>query len=459
MGDNIVYTRWVVYFVFGLPFLAWLFFTKSNVLRVISVLAVLIFIQNSISARRYLWAIGVGPSNIVAYVALISLFLQRKGRLSLQGIGIPWAFYLFLAFAGLLIGATRPGELLWNVIAFQEYYVEGFFFFLIGVVAFTKDEELDQFFTYFVMIGIGVAVIHLFCLATGFHFVDWAQAGEVDSALPYGGVFNNPNTMGSFYCMVLPTALLMAANGRNPVAQRTIASAGLVLMLGSLLISTHRGGILVCGFLFVMMLLLNSANPARGLVAIVFGAVALAVGILVLRELIPDLVDEAVGMQEYEGLSTSRLWIWTSYLTIIAQHPFGVGVTTKAVLDTAAKYNIPFAPHNVYLGIAMQIGILGLIMFLIMAGVSLARGFRAWRITREPRRRLVLTYVFIAQIGWLLAGISETLFENGYKMNQLYWFFLGLSLATSGRVLAEARRGGASQQAPVALEEATAHGL
>jgi hypothetical protein len=262
MQADINFTRWAFYFVFGVPFLAWVFLGRSNPLKVLATLGMLIFVQANFVDRRYLGPIGVGPSVITAYVALMALYAQRRGFQNLGALWALWGGFMLTAITGAIVGALQGGNFERNIYDFQILYLEGFIFFLIGSLAFRRDEELRDFLFYFVMAGLFVSVAHVFCLVTGYRFPNFSDASNEVRLFNYGGVFGNTNTQGSFFSMTIPMALLLLTGGRLGALRRGLVLVSIVFMLGSLLQSIHRGGILTTAVLCLLIVWLTVRRPA-----------------------------------------------------------------------------------------------------------------------------------------------------------------------------------------------------
>lgn len=451
--ETIDYSRWAIYLVFGTPFLAWLLFTRNDALRVAAVVGVLVIVQDAISARRYLWAVGVGPSVITAYVAAMGIYLQRGRPPRLGWLGPGWLLFLGLALSGVVIGSFVGGQLPWNVKTFQELFLESFLFFLIGAMVFRSDLEARQFFAYLVLLAGVTAVIHFATLATGYRFAN-VTAGAI-SQWVYGGVFGNPNSMGSFYCMAFPTGLLLLLRGGLPRIVRPVLAISLVLMLGSLLISTHRGGILVTSLLSAIVVLRSGIRLASIAVGGALAAIVVGAAVWTVTLILPDVVAMAKDLFAQEGFKTERLAIWLTCLDLIAANPFGVGLAPENLHLALERYGLPIAsPHSIYLTIPMQVGILGLLLFLAMVSSIITRMLRALRLATMPLQRLNIGCALLCVAAFLIAGVAEPIWENGQKLNNLFWLFSGIGLSLSERVLAQRRSG-----APVASVVAPGAGL
>ena len=439
--DTIDLNRWAIYFVFGVPFLAWVLFTQRNPFRLIAVVAILIFVQRSFATRRYLWAIGVGPSVMVAYTAFIGLFLVRRRLPTLGVAAAAWGAFLFFALTAMLVGSLRgPTELLWNFHAFQELYLEGFLFFLIGAMAFTRDDELREFFTLLMIVGFLVAVAHYFCLSTGYRFPDFGESADEVRQFLYGGFFTNVNSQGCFYAMTLPIALSLVLSRLVSPAVRVLAAVSLVAMIGSLLLSWHRGGFIVTSLMVLIVIFSGGLRPSRAFVVVTGVALAALAGYFLALNLLPDTFARILETKGAQGLETERWTFWQMYIPVIVSHPFGVGLTAPIVLEVAREAGIPVVPHNIYMNMALQTGFVGLFAFLAVVGAVVFQNLRAWRRVLDPRRRQLLLQLFVAVSAFLLVGLAEPVYDNGQKLNNFFWLMCGISLSTSFRMLAEARR-------------------
>ena len=459
MQTDIDFTRWAIYFVFGAPFLAWLVFGRSNPLKVLAAVGMLIFVQQSFTYRRYLGPIGVGPSIITAYVVLVALYAQRRRAPDLGSVWLLWGGFMLTAITGAIVGGLQGGSLERNVYDFQLLYLEGFIFFLIGSLAFTRDEELQNFLFYFVMAGLLVSIAHIFCLVTGYRFRDFSEFGNELRRYNYGGFFHNPNTQGSFFSMTIPMALLLLTGGRLGRLRRGLVLTAIVFMLGSLLESVHRGGILTTGLLCLLIVWLTARRPAMAASLVLAGAAGVLASYFLLTTLLPEFAAASIDFAKEKGFDSPRLSVWPRFIQMVLDNPLGVGLSVDNLTRTAAPYAIPFtSTHNLYLAVLVQVGFAGFAFFLALTGAILYRNYRAWRTVTDASRRVLLLAVMMPLLGFFFVGVTESVWENGIKINQLFWFWCGISISTSTRMLAERRAAVRSLPQPGELEGSPAFG-
>jgi O-antigen ligase len=440
---EINWTRWFVYLVVGVPSLTWVLFTKNNVQRLLAVLGILVFVEGLFTWRRNFIAIGVGTSVIFVYIALMGLYLQRGRFPSLGAQGFLWLAFLFAASIGAMMGSLGTGLLLFNIRDFQEYYFEGAFYFLVGMMAFDRDEDVNRFLHWFVvLIGGGAAALHILFLVIGWRPPGFEYTGAVVGSIEFiGGAFPHPNTQADFLAMVLPITLLIFLRGRSGGANRLLVGAVLTAMTISLLLTGGRGGILATAVMIGVAVSLSGERLGRTVQVSLLGVFAVAGASLIGIYLLPQVFKEAFGYLAEEGLETNRFRTWSQFSRMLADHPFGVGLPPENILAIGDRYGTGGLSnaHSIYLNIAVKTGVMGLLAFLALVGSVLGRAWRVLRVTRDPQARQATLFLFLAICGFLLGGAVEPIYTNGFKLNHLLWLLVGLSLATSRRAMAAAR--------------------
>jgi O-antigen ligase len=119
----------------------------------------------------------------------------------------------------------------------------------------------------------------------------------------------------------------------------------------------------------------------------------------------------------------------------------GITQEDKFIVDTPAQ----FPPHNIYLSVLSELGIIGLTLFLAILGLTLAAALRAARVFArrgDPIGELLARGLFIALTGYLAALFFST---------SLYSKQLWLLLALAPALQAIAVRGAAAEDTRGAL--------
>ncbi len=436
--DAIDPLRWLVYLLVGGPLLTWLFLTKQESVRLLAVLVTVIFVQDSLAGRRYVSAFSVAPSFILVYVALFSQIIQR--RIPRLGVFGPlWLGFLFLAGVGGAVGSLGTGLLIRNIDAYQVVYFEGLFFFLFGMVALRRDADLLLFLRQqATFIGLAVALIHFVAMATGFRF---RNASESRGELYYGGVFDDSNALAAYYVMLIPVALSMLVRGRLSSLWRFATVVALVAMIGSLVLTGGRSGLIFTVGMCFIALSWSRIGITRGLAAVAVTGVLAFIGFEVMQSVASDRWLEILGIAEEEGLQSNRFSLMQQYGLMMLQHPVGIGLSVPNFMLKIAEYDIPgvLSSHNIYIDMGLQTGILGLVVFVAMIGIVMIRNRRAFALSADPDQREALLYLFLLLLSYVSNGVFQPLFTVYPKLNNILWLLCGLSLAASDRAFAAHR--------------------
>jgi O-antigen ligase len=440
--DAIDWTRWLFYLLAGVPFIVWLFFTRNRVLRLLAVVCFGMFLQDSIVGRRYT-AVGasVAPSLMLAYIALLAEVLSQR-RMPQLGAYLPlWLAFLFFAAVGIPAGSVGTGLWTLNIMQFQLAYFEGIVFFVYGVVALRQNDETMRFLRHLILVGLGVGLVHMFSLGTGFRFRNSIVENEGEGGVFYAGVLDNINSLGSLYVMIIPVALAILVGQRQSRAWRIVTLTALIGMAGSLVLSASRGGIIFTMMMCFVALAAGRLGVARAVAASTVAGLATVVGYFVTVALLPDAWRIVTANVAEEGLATNRFYLFGRYTMMLFENPFGIGLSVANFGLMLSRYGIPgvVSAHNIYLDIGLQTGLPGLLLFLSICGLVLLQNRRAFRLARDRQQRDTLLLLFLPVLGFLAVGFFEPIYTISTKLNNLFWLLCGLSVGESARVFAAHR--------------------
>jgi O-antigen ligase len=105
-----------------------------------------------------------------------------------------------------------------------------------------------------------------------------------------------------------------------------------------------------------------------------------------------------IGSEITHGSLNSRLYIWEIGLKVAARNPLlGVGAGAFRI-GVERQLGSPMAPHNVYLSILVEQGVIGLTLFLTLLGVFM------WKIFQI--KGLERLFLFFLLGMWMLSAMS-----------------------------------------------------
>ncbi len=259
-------------------------------------------------------------------------------------------------------------------------------------------------------------------LASLYLIKEWAGAiSHYGLGYRPGSVAGDPNVFSASAVTVLPIMIAFALGGNG--WKRKFSIACLLLSLIAILLASSRGAFIA---LVVILLLQMRDVRHRGkfiVIAIVIAALFLVSPVSPLDRLLHPTESDLES-------SDARLQLWSIAFRIIADHPiFGVGLWQFS--PYMRKY-LPFGsnlefhvPHNTYLEVTVELGMVGLVLFIAMlffALLNLSRLRKAARIAGDE-----FTYSLSTALGNGLAAFAVAAFFVSTMHARVFWFGIFLS--------------------------------
>jgi hypothetical protein len=191
----------------------------------------------------------------------------------------------------------------------------------------------------------------------------------------FRGIMANPNAIGMMGILFLP--LLLSRYMRR---SRTLDLVILILIAGSVVLSGSRNGVLAASISTLYLLLRARAWKAGIAIAALTAILYLAMTSYI------SFKDVAVTrgiarLAESDSLKTGggRIEAWNVAIPIIKQEPvFGHGFGTEELIFRGKRFrrHVGAYVHNSYLGLAYQLGLLGVaLLFVPLIGLFISRQF------------------------------------------------------------------------------------
>jgi O-antigen ligase len=261
-----------------------------------------------------------------------------------------------------------------------------------------------------------------------------------------GGMFENPNDLALNLVTFLAPTLLIVIQDRRP-SRRLLAALFGTVMLAAIVCTKSRSGFLgllcmglVIGYYTVRV------RPGIIFAAILAGAMALPV----MPSSFWDRMDSITnGEEDQTGSREARLRLFSQGLQVFADNPLtGVGAgqfkNYNAPGVTIEKWRVT---HDVWLQVASELGIFGLIVFGFLVVRAYTSNFAVLRAIRRRKRappipiaerdRVILDQnakgMIAAIVGWTVCSFFASVAFN-------WTFYYVLALAVAGREIADAAR-------------------
>jgi O-antigen ligase len=269
-----------------------------------------------------------------------------------------------------------------------------------------------------------------------------------------GGAGLNPNDLGSLLVVGIVFGVTLAAVRAWPVILRALALSAAAGCAVGLYLTESRGA-LFFGFGAALVVAPMAAGRGRRATATLWVAVAVlgTAGWLMFASS-PQAAHRLLHPEAAGG--SGREDLWTVGLRIVEAHPFnGVGAGNFPVRSVeyllrpgATQRDVyivdqPKVPHNIYLNVLTELGLVGFALFLFILTVSLIcalQAAQAFARKRDQPMELLSRGLFVALIALLAAGF----FSSGLYYKELW---LLLALAPALRALAFRRAASAGTPA------------
>jgi O-antigen ligase len=283
-------------------------------------------------------------------------------------------------------------------------------------------DDLRHFWRAFTLYALASAGVAVYQASTG-----WLAFQDA-TGLRVGGLGVNP-TEGAFYMGIAVLIIMASQIDRwtlfSLLRRRWILAASVAVPIAGVVLTLSRGGIIgLIGGIAVSSLVgaQRGASLGRRVVPIIIVALATAL----VFGVTPRLRESAIlrASATVEDRLGNRLSIWQASLEAVAERPIlGSGIRSTA-LDTGYRSSTTYSAHNTPLGVLIDGGVVGLLLFsLIVFRVSSV--FRRLLVLRpsgfEVHLRILISTFFF--VGIIMLG-------HGMLFNKFLWALLALLEAT-----------------------------
>jgi O-antigen ligase len=349
---------------------------------------------------------------------ILGLFIHRKGRVFPQTpLNVFLMVWVVFHYVSLWRGAWfLGGDLPWwagdpRFSNWKNYMIMPLLF--IVVAAAIREKRQMQILLALMVVSVVRNNLGFYNTVSGRDFSHFTYGLRYAGALGYAG----ENGLAAFEAQ-----LALFCVGLLPFLRRKTVQAGVLIFAVScvycLMLSFSRGGYL--GFLIGLLFL--GVVYERKLLILLLGLV------LSWQALVPTAVTERIFMTYEDGQIDSsagqRVTMWEDALGLIQQRPvIGSGFDTYEFMGRVDEFR---DTHNLYLKLLVEMGVIGLVVFLMLMWKSLGIGYRLFRTADDSLFRgigLGLAAVIVCTLVVNLFGDRWMYLQvTGYT-----WVILGLA--------------------------------
>jgi putative inorganic carbon (HCO3(-)) transporter len=394
------------------------------------------------AAYPFLQSFALGK--VVVGIAVLGWFLSYHkttgDRSPVRAIDA--AFVLLLIFAGFSVLFAQYKNLAWA--GYIDLVRWAAIYFVIGRTVSTS-WRFRWFISLLLLLNLKLAqhAVRYFYATLG-HWDSAAVAVREGARAGSTGFFANSGDFGVAMCVVWPLATILLLPKSGKVMRIFLLTCSAVFMV-AIVLSSSRGAVLGAACVIFAGIMASRKRKAAIIMALL-----LVVGItLVMPDAMKMRFQSALDPQQ-DRTAKERLQFWRSGLTMFRDNPIlGVGITNFAPVRLE-KYTEPgdteriFVCHSIYMQVLSELGLAGVIPFLILIFLFFRLNARSRKILLALGYKGRQSYEYCLSFGLDLALIGYL--TSGAFLAVLYyphlWILLGLSVGLYSaccRIQSEAR--------------------
>jgi O-antigen ligase len=399
---------------------------------------------------------GVGLGSTMAMVVLVMGWLGLLANagparaLYLKGralpIGLALALFIWVTLSLLwAVDAGLAGAALFN-------WLSAVITLVLVATAIVRIEDARLLAAAFVgamLVSVAIGLVNP--AATAQTAIDLASESEDGR---FAGASGDPNYLAAG---IVPALALIAGLLRRGQPLRNVALGGSALILVFSLAATQsRGGLLAAAIAMVAALVLFRGRRPY----IVIGVLTMVAAAAIWFSMNPEGLERIT--QSDKG-GTGRTELWSIGLRMAQDHPVaGVGIENfvrhsrayvrrPGSLEFVAFTEQPYVPHNVYIGLLAELGLVGLGLYLALLAACIAAAIRAARGFERLGDRYAAALAQASAVAIIGSAVASVFISN--PTDGRTWILLGLGPA----LLAMARRREAGAATALAIRGDSPH--
>jgi O-antigen ligase len=388
---------------------------------------------------------GTTISRVLAPIALLIVLVELlRGRASIHvSPPLVWAgAYSLWAFASGLWTTSVPGT---------AYLLGSLVIALVYMLAFASmlnsEQDLERVLYAFAFASVVLGAVSWLAFSGKIQVPGATEAGRAQ------GEVGDPSVFAAFQLVVLPLMLVLAAQAEKRWLRLGL-SFGALIIVGSILVSLSRGGLIAFAIFLALLILLparvffrSRRSKAIALLAVAFATAAVSFRYSQqLTHRVQSIFGQGpAGTQRGSG----RYNLWLAARTSINDRPvLGLGygafpyasndlmLSTPGVNLEGYSFRDPGQPvHNSYLEAWAELGIFGIVLYVgLLASTVLA-------LLRTAARARAIGADFVRRVAYALVLGLLTWFITSFflstETSRGFWIVLGLALALP-KLLAQA---------------------
>lgn len=369
--------------------------------------------------------IDVKFSDVAIILAIFCWLVNDLAKKDLSFEKTPLLLPLFLLYAWMFTSLLWCQDLKIGSADFIRKLVSlGAFFLTINLV--TDRKRLDTTFIIWPILGL----IYAFCglwevFHQGFAGAEVRSPERWGEAVRTSGYSPGPNRFGFFLNLCLMIAIPQLVTTKSLRYKMFLIFS--IIMMILVLITTMSRGAWASFIASAIVLSFYSRGCRKALITGLIVAVVLLVAIST-----TSFLDAAY--QRFAGLLNPTITkdyigkpaVWSAAVKMFQDSPIvGVGIGSFRQLSPAYGSTILILPHNLYVYILAEFGLIGVAVFLFLMAVFLSEAIKTLKGLTNQNEKILFVGLLAGLLAYLVQGVSISF---GFKETEM-WAFFGLIVA------------------------------
>lgn len=418
--------------VFSVTFFVW----KKPTISIFLLLGLLPFhsllmriLAVDLGLSNFIFVISMWKEYILFVVFLRLIFLRRHFYLIHLDILI-FCFALFNIFFIFINDSLTAG--------FYGYRgnIEPFFFYIVARYLQPTTARLNLLIRIMLTTGLFTSVFgfgQVFWLGHSFLSKYYTENGIIDNShfayiggrfqIRANSTFTSPNDFGMFLAIILLIGVGLFLTARRPKATTWLLVVS--IMLPALLLTFSRSSWLALGTGFLSVFLLRRRIKTSLLLSILF-VILLSIPVLVKLDIFQRFSD-TISLQDPSA--AGKLPSIINGAKFVLDHPMGIGLGMAG--PRSGRFGeVEIHSENYYILMAMEIGIIGLILYLVIIIATVFMLHRSYSISNDIVKRGFTIGTLLALIGASFGVIFIPTLQE-IVISSILWFAIGMSVQRS----------------------------
>jgi O-antigen ligase len=328
---------------------------------------------------------------------------------------LPWGVFLGLTALSLLVSIERTGSLIELVRLLSIVMMFGAAYCLVN-----NNKDLSLLIKAVISSALIPALLAIYQFATGTG-ITLAEEGIYNRSY---GTFSHPNIL-AFYLLVPLSLCLLVFLISNKRKTSILWQGFLALTFFLAMVSTYTRGAWM-GFLLVVSVL----GLVRYRVFLVIAGIILVVAYFT-AEPVQNRLNEITRINPYGSIQW-RFDLWQDSFGYGLNRPilgYGAGAADEVILKNRGERFGSVQPHNDYLKIFLEEGLLGLIAYVLLIISLLSRLWKQYRKSNQPNMKILTFLILILCLSIFVTSAGDNVIRNT-SMQWALWALLGGLFAT-----------------------------